>query len=385
MQQHLGRYMGCLFAFLLNSALHPAWAETVATPTSEQLLHQVSARWRPSYPKDDWNMANAEADTQATCRKSEALPLPQDDLPDAADLANLKQCQSAALYYGYTGKPDYVRARQCAYLERGTASGKIISGSSILTMIYANGKGVPRNLPLAIKFACEAGGAPAEIDGRIADLEHLQNIKPVMNQRPFDFCDDVTSGYMQGACEGIQTDADDARRQAKIHALTQTYSLDQQRKFAALQRAAKAYFEAHGTNEVDLSGTARAMYSLADEDSSQDMFLSNLQALETDKIPYVTSARFAELDAHLNAIYRRVLLNPALGGNEGYTVTASGVRHDQRLWLVYRNAWIRFAASSRPGITKTSVMGLIISQRIEDLRTWLPETDPDYRQTDGDH
>ncbi|MHB0990431.1 MAG: hypothetical protein ACYC0M_04040 [Burkholderiales bacterium] len=117
-------------------------------------------------------MANAEADTQAACRKTEVLPLPQDDLPDAADLAKLKQCQSAELYYGYTGQPDYVRARQCAYLERGTASGKIISGSSILTMIYANGQGVLRNLPLAIKFACEAGGAPAEIDGRIADLEH---------------------------------------------------------------------------------------------------------------------------------------------------------------------------------------------------------------------
>ncbi|MHB0990430.1 MAG: hypothetical protein ACYC0M_04035 [Burkholderiales bacterium] len=191
---------------------------------------------------------------------------------------------------------------------------------------------------------------------------------------------------MQGACESIQTDADDVRRQAKIHTLTQTYSPDQQRTFAALQHAAKAYFKAHGTYEVDLSGTARAMYSLADEDSNQDMFLSNLQALETDKIPDVTPAGFAELDAHLNAIYHHVLLNPDLDGHDGYTtMTASGVRHDQRLWVLYRNAWIRFAASRRPGITKTSVMGLITSQRIEDLRTLLPETDPDYRQPDGEH
>lgn len=384
--QHTGRYMGYLFAFLLNGVLHPAWAETVVAPTPAQLLHQISARWCPSYPKDDWNMAHTECDTQAVCRKSENLPLPQDDLPSADDLSKLKQCQSAALYYGYTGKPDYVRARQCAYLKRGTASGQIIGGSSILTMIYANGQGVPRNVPLAIKFACEAGGAPAEIDGRIADLEHLQNSKPAMNQRPYDFCDDVTSGYMQGACESIQTDADDARRQAKIHALTQTYSPDQQRTFAALQHAAKAYFEAHSTYEVDLSGTARAMYSLADEDSSQNMFLSDLQALEADKILNVTLARFAEMDAHLNAIYHHVLLNPELDGHDGYTtMIASGVRHDQRLWVRYRNTWIRFAALRRPGITKTSVMGLITSQRIEDLRTLLPETDPDYRQPDGEH
>jgi hypothetical protein len=33
-----------------------------------------------------------------------------------------------------------------------------IEGSAGLTMIYAGGKGVPPNLPLAIRFACDIRG-----------------------------------------------------------------------------------------------------------------------------------------------------------------------------------------------------------------------------------
>jgi hypothetical protein len=40
----------------------------------------------------------------------------------------------------------------------------------LLTMIYANGKGAARNFDLALKFACEVDGAPAENGYR---LEHL--------------------------------------------------------------------------------------------------------------------------------------------------------------------------------------------------------------------
>ena len=45
--------------------------------------------------------------------------------------------------------------------ERGCTSDEIdqartLDGPGILAMIFANGKGVPRNLPLGIRFACEA-------------------------------------------------------------------------------------------------------------------------------------------------------------------------------------------------------------------------------------
>ena len=311
------------------------------------------------------------------------------------DLPKLKGCDSTPLYYGYTTKPDYVQARQCAYFERGTGGGEIIGGSAILTMIYANGFGVPRNLPLAIKFACEAGGAPAEIEGRISDLNHLQNNQPSSNQRPYDFCDDTTSGYMQGACEGITTDADKAKRQAQVDTLTKTYSPEQKKALTALQRAAKAYFKAHADNEVDLSGTDRGMVSLEDQDGNEDTFIADLQSLESNKIPGVSATQFARVDAHLNAVYQHVLANPAFKLYPGSTpddpmsnmgtITPDGIRADQRLWLAYRNAWVHFAALRRPDITRSSLMAWITNQRIEDLRTLLPSTDPDYRQPEGEH
>lgn len=104
---------------------------------------------------------------------------------------------------GIGTKPDYVRARWCAYLDRsGLSNGDGLGhagfdGLSIL-MIYANGLGVPRNLALATKFTCEAGCAQVELEGQ---LEHLQGLaagaKPEGNAYPwnsglFDVCDDVT-------------------------------------------------------------------------------------------------------------------------------------------------------------------------------------------------
>lgn len=385
------------FAFLtlilLVESFGMAWAaaDSSTASTGQQIQQHLATPWRPSWPKDDWNMAHAEVDSQKTCLKSETIPLPQADLPTAEDLTKLKSCKSAALYYGYTGKPDYVRARKCAYLER-ISPDQIIAGSSILAMIYANGLGVQRDLPLAIKFACEAGGAPAEIDGRIYDLEQREVGKSSPAAHPFDFCDDVTSGYMQGACEGISADADAAKREQTIQSLTKGYSSKQEKAFAALRKDAYAYFKAHAKNEIDLSGTDRAAISLGDIDAHQESFLTNLQTFEAGRVPRAADSRLVE--AHLNAIYRRVLANPDLKPlpNTGEdvimtddgTITADGIRVDQRLWLAYRDAWVGFAKLLKPNVAATDIESWLTRQRTAELRGMLPATDPEFFQT-GEH
>lgn len=363
-----------------------ATAADKTLPASQQLAHAAQP-WLPGYEPGDWNSAHASAASKLACQRSRALPIPQGDLPSAGELPALASCDSQALYYGDNGKPDPIRARQCAYLERGgtvTGSGGVstIGGSAVLAMIYANGMGVPRNLPMATKFACEAGGAPAEIDGRI---EHLQQMAAASSPKRFDFCDDITSGYMGGVCASVAADQADGRRADALSKITHGYSASQRQAYAALRKAAGAYFDAHSGNEVDLSGTARGAFEIEDVEASEQAFIRNLKALEAGKLP---SGDAKQADARLNAVYRRALANPGLAPQDGGygslgTITAKGIRADQRLWLAYRDAWLRFAAVRRPALPGDTVLAWLTTQRTDELRALLPSKDPDYR-SDGD-
>jgi hypothetical protein len=82
------------------------------------------------------------ADLEATCARVEALPLPTPAPLTEAEQAALAGCDSEALYYGIGTPADPVKARQCAWLERGEHDG-MLRGEVILMMIYANGLGVP--------------------------------------------------------------------------------------------------------------------------------------------------------------------------------------------------------------------------------------------------
>jgi hypothetical protein len=66
-------------------------------------------------------------------------------------------------------------------------------------MLYANGLGVHTDLKLAQKFACYAGGAEAEVSGRLGHLQTLAKT-PAAQRKRFDFCGDITSGLMEGEC-----------------------------------------------------------------------------------------------------------------------------------------------------------------------------------------
>ena len=346
-------------------------------PTTRQLAHAAQP-WLPSYEPGDWNMANASAAAKLACQRSEALPIPPADLPHADDLPTLSSCHSQALYDGNDGKVDTVRARQCAYLERASGDKDPVAGSTVLAMIYANGMGVPRNLPLATKFACEAGGAPAEIDGRI---EHLQQLAAKPSPREFDVCDDITSGYMMGVCAGIDADQANGQRAVALARITRGYDAGQQQALAALRKAAEAFFQAHSGNEIDLSGSARGAFQVADRQHSEQLFLDGLKALEAGKLP---AADAQQADARLNAVYRRVMANPDLhpdkdGSSASGTITTNGVRADQRLWLAYRDAWLRFAAARKPALSPDAVSAWLTAQRTDELRSLLPSKDPDHR------
>lgn len=367
-------------------------AAAIPPSPQEEFAASLAARaaqpWLPRYdPTTDWNFTHAAGDAQQACLRSAALPIPRADLPATAQASRLASCNSEALYYGFTGKPDYVRARECAYLERAAGDRRVISGSAVLSMIYADGLGAKRDLPMATKFACEAGGAPAEIAARV---EHIRDLAGTSGQAEssFDFCDDITSGYMEGVCTAVAAAYRDARRNEVIARIASRYTPTQRAAFAALQKAAAGYFDRHAMNEVDLSGTARGAFWIEDIEHSWNEFLRDLQALEADEVPRADTGVAQQGDARLSAIYQQVLAEPSLRQQApgelpppgipvvGGTISREGIRSDHALWLAYRDEWLHFAAVRKPALPPSTVQAWITGQRVQDLRCLLPSDSP---------
>ena len=373
---------------LAGAAAHTASAQGISLA---QLFARAGRPWLPTYnPKTDWNFTHASAAAKKICLRSETVAIPSDDLPTAADLPKLVSCNSQALYYGFAGTPNYVRARQCAYLERALGDRNPISGSAVLSMIYANGLGVHRSVPLATKFACEAGGAPAEINGRIVHLQHLAS-PGASPRRQFGVCDDITSGYMTGVCAATAEGVIEERRKVTIERIAAHYTPAQKAAFQALQYIARTYSHLHEAEEVNFAGSAGHAFEIDDFVRSQAILLDDVEALNANKVPAGNIDDRRRADARLEALYRQVLANPALQSTgpdpllpglpmtEMGTITREGLRVDQALWLSYRDAWVHFAAAVRPALSGDAVRTWITRQRIDDLRCLLPFHDKDFR------
>jgi hypothetical protein len=247
-------------------------------------------------------IAYAQPEAPAACRKYEAIPTPQSAASPAA------KCDSESLYYGFDHPPDPAKARECAYRELGKHDpGNPISGEAILAMIYANGTAVPRNLDLALKFACEIDGAPAEMDGRIAHLEKLR--AEGWTGSNFDVCDDITSGYMEGFCAYKDDRLANAVRERKLSAITDRWTPAERGAFAPLRDAAKKFFTAHSAYEIDLSGSGRVAFEIEANAKLEDAFISDLERFERGDLPHA-GATLSTADAELNSVYAK-LMQPA--------------------------------------------------------------------------
>ena len=302
------------------------------------------------------------ARTKGICRKLGEPRPPAGDRPTPAQTRALKGCDSEKLYYGEGVRPDYVRARQCAFVEADTTDDtEVFGGSTILMQVYANGLGVHRDLDLATAYACGIEGAPAESDGRVA---HLQALKAQPSAKRFDYCDDITSGLAEGFCQSRASTKSAVGRDARVKALTARLPAPAVAAYASMKRAFDAFLDAHGDGETDLSGTARAAIEMQEEDAVKDQFARDLARLLGGGWLRATDAPVA--DAALNASYRKALAanqKPDIGGE----VTADGVRKAQRAWLAYRDAFVRFAAAAAPTVPREAVLARLTRLRTAQL------------------
>jgi hypothetical protein len=320
-------------------------------------------QWDWGDQKDDGFFAADNAKSQALCRSVRNREPPAADRPDAAARRALKGCNSENLHYGIGMPADPVRARQCAFIEAETPDeGSALSGRTMLMAIYANGAGARRDLDVAMHLACGIEGAPAESQGRV---EHLAQLKASRwTGSDFHYCDDITSGYAMGVCAAHSAGIEKPKREAALAALTSSWSPADQARFRAMRQIHEAYVEARSSNEIDLSGTARAMFAIGEEGELRDDFVEMIRLLSQGRAPVYTAAQYKAADSKLNAAYAKARRE---AGNWVGAPTAQGYLTTERTWLRFRDSFIAFARSKFPRMSSDSIAAWLTLKRIERL------------------
>ena len=307
-------------------------------------------------------------DQPAPCAQYVKTEIPPADLPATADRPALASCNSEDLYFGFDHPANPAEARKCAYLEREagkTVPDVVFGGSSLLAMIYANGKGAARNFDLALRFACESGWSPAEKQGRFAHLLSLK--QELWAGDDFNLCDDATSGFMQGWCASLQEKFDVVARTRKLNSIIDKWNPDERTAFKELQQAAAAFFDASSQYEVDLSGTGRAAFEIEAHAALDEDFVSAVERFELGHLPTFSPDEFRQSDAKLNSVYAKIQATKPASEPIG-SVTPEGVKTTERLWLRYREAWVAFGQVKFPRVTKESWRTWLTEQRVKMLQ-----------------
>ena len=328
--------------------------------------------------RDAWAKDAEFADTKALCRQVKTTPFPLADRAAPMEFLkaesgrgvvfkseSLKGCDAEALYYGIGMKPDPARARQCAYSQLGAkGDGAGFGPKTILMTVYANGRGAERDLDLAIRLACSLEAAPAEYDARIGHLADLKKLaaKPA---KPFDFCDDITSGLAGGQCAAHQKAIDDARRKARIEVLAQRWTTQQKQAFSVLEKAKTDFFVARGGEEIESAGAARQAFQIEELQRREDLFQAFLERLEKGQGIKSTRSDFQAADRDINLVYRQIQERRDLDNG---AVTRSNIQDVQRLWTIYRDAWMAFAKVRYPDVPQDAVAATLTLERISMLR-----------------
>ncbi len=316
-------------------------------------------------------LEDTDAATRAKCEEYLKVPLPEEAAQVNAR-AKWPGCDSYKEYSGIGTAVDYAGSRACAWQERPAkladlgpryTKASVLGGAAMLAVLYANGEGVKRDFQLALRFACEAGGAPAEIRIRIEHLESMR-AKPSDPSSKFEFCDDITSGFMEGFCASYGSEMADQKRYEKIRQLKAGMTEGQRQSFNVLVKAQEAYSRAHAKGEIDLSGTARAMLQIDAEQTLAEDFLEALKSYESSsRFPSGTTNEYRDADSQLNSVYRQAIADAEAHRAEYGAIQPEGVRSAERAWLKYRDAWIAFAGLRYPRVTAESWLTLLTKDR----------------------
>jgi len=279
------------------------------------------------------------------CASVKDVEPPAADRPTAAEEKALASCASVDAYFGFDGPVDPAKARKCAYAEIDRAASAPLAGKAILMMVYANGKGVPRNFDVALKLACTIGDAPGDAAGRVHQLDRLKKSNWTGNN--FSVCDHSSGPALYEQCAILQERFDKRERDNQFSELSSSWSPPQQKAFHAFMAEAGRFYRVQASNGVNLEGT----FEVQEETFLLNGLLTSLQQFERGELPRYSADEFRKAEAEESAAYTRTQT-----GKDTHwgTVTRQGVSRSEEEWRRYRDAWIAFGKKRYPGVTEQS-------------------------------
>jgi uncharacterized protein YecT (DUF1311 family) len=230
----------------------------------------------------------------------------------------------------------------------------------VLAMLYANGEGVKRNVPLARRFACASDNFVQTDDV----------LKQIDSGGRLEICGPDGSHYGRRPnylCLGIEQERVDAELKLQQVQTGKAIPPDSIAAFHALQSAWSTYREAHGAEEPN--GNTGLVQSGMDNELNLDRFwIAVLKSIATGTppSPALSSVDLPSQDKTLNEDYRQALTLAAACDGDACT-TADQIRIAERAWLRYREAWVRFAARRWPKVPADSWRAWLTQMRIEEL------------------
>jgi hypothetical protein len=283
-------------------------------------------------------------------------------------------CYSVSLYYSQSPE-HFQKARYCVLTLLGLlrdpvdpakvkAAQRAASGAAtepedidemdgmVLAMVYGNGEGVARNLPLARQFVCQyAGGVESDEPAQL-----LKGFDKIVSQGGhFDVCDNSGGSYGREAayvCLGLQQDKRAEEIRQLEAAITATSTPQLKASFLTLSAAWQTFHKAYGTMDATLcdGGTGCGPITEDDDLKVTASWLAALKDTQNGVAPAsgTDPSTLNQLDRSLNARYHDALAE--FKDCEGDQCFAPQIRDADKAWLKYREAWVEFGALRWPSI-----------------------------------
>ncbi len=296
------------------------------------------------------------------CASVKDVELPAADRPTAAEEQKLANCSSIDAYFGLGESADPEKARKCAYAEIDRGEKNLIRGKGILSMVYANGKGVPRNFDVALKLACTFGDAPGDAAGRVHQLDRLKKTNYANNN--FSVCDHSSGRVLYEQCAILSERFDRIERDKKLAGIAAKWKPAEQKAFQSFLQEADNFYKIQANNGVNLE----ASFEVQEETFQWNNLLTALDHFEQGELPQFSAEEFQKAQKDEDATYKRTQTGDV---SKWGTITRESVRKSEEEWHRYCTAWIAFARHRYPSISEQSWKAWLDQDRVVTLNRFL--------------
>ena len=222
----------------------------------------------------------------------------------------------------------------------------------MLATLYANGEGVKKNKPLALRFGCEA-----DLHSNVLmDLEQI-SVAPAQSKIKFAYCDEVGDTFTMNRCAEVGEEIAAQKRADALAKSTSHWPQAHQAAFKLLQQAHEDYLSSLVRDETSQQGSIHILREFHVAEVQHDKFLASVKQFERGDLPHGNASDYAKADAELNRLYRI-----AISEGDG-DIKADGIQRTERVWLKYRDAWVAFAKLHYPGSEANAWLTLLTKER----------------------